>query len=106
MQYLNQLLLTILKELKAVKYTLGPVAKCVSCEEENLLEYISYNTDNRRPRSDTVANHLKCLNCAHPEAISISTAAVISKVIPVMSSINLHCTTLHVSLVIVLCSNL
>ena len=80
MHYLNQSLVTILKELKAVNYTLGPVGKCVSCEDLNLLEYITYNTDG-------IANHLKCPNCAHSEPISIATTAVISKVISVMSSV-------------------
>ena len=82
MQYLNESLMTILKELKAVNYTLGPVGKCVSCEEENLLEYIAYNTD----QQPNITNHLKCPNCAHSEPISITTTPVISKVISVMSS--------------------
>ena len=82
MHYLNQSLVTILKELKAVNYTLGPVGKCVSCKEENLLEYITYNTDG-------IANHLKCPICAQSEPISIATTAVISKVISVMSSVTL-----------------
>ena len=83
MHYLNQSLVTILKELKAVNYSLGPVGKCVSCEDENLLEYITYNIDHQ----SSTANRLKCPNCAHPEAISITTTAVISKVISVMSLI-------------------
>ena len=78
MQYLNQSLLTILKELRAVKYILGPDAMCVHCKEENLLKYISY-TDHQ---SD-IANHLECTSCAHCEAINVSTKAVISKVISV-----------------------
>ena len=79
MQYLNQSLVTILKELKAVKYTLGPFAKCDSCEKENLLKYISY-TDHQ----SEIANNLKCSSCAYYEKISITTAAVISKVISVV----------------------
>ena len=47
MHYLNQLLVAILQELKAVNYTLGPVDKCVNCEEEHLLEYITYKSDHR-----------------------------------------------------------
>ena len=82
MHYLNQSLVTILQELKAVNYSLGPVSQCVSCEDENLLEYITY-VDHQ----SSTANRLKCPNCAHPEAISITTTAVISKVISVMSSI-------------------
>ena len=84
MRYLNQSLVTILKELKAVNYTLGPVGKCVSCKEENLLEYITYNTD-----GTMIANHLKCPNCAQSEPISITTTAIISKVISMMSSVTL-----------------
>ena len=76
MQYLNQSLVTILKELKAVKYTLGPVAVCVGCKEEKLLKYITY-TDHK---SD-IADKLKCSSCASYEPISITTKAVISKVI-------------------------
>jgi len=78
MQYLNQSLVTILEELKAVKYTLGPVAACVSCKEEKLLKYIT-STDHQ---SD-IAKVLKCTNCAYDEEISITTAAVMSKVISV-----------------------
>ena len=76
MQYLHQSLVIILKELKAVKYALGPVAECVSCKEQESLEYITYATDHQ----PIIANHLKCPNCAHPEAISITTTAVKSKV--------------------------
>ena len=81
MHYLNQSLVAILQELKAVNYTLGPVDKCVNCEEEHLLEYITYNSDHQ----SSTADYLKCPNCAHPQTISITTAAVISKVISVMS---------------------
>ena len=83
MHYLNQSLVTILQELKAVNYSLGPVGKCVSCDEKHLLEYITYNIDHQ----SSTADHLKCPRCAHSEAISIITTAVISKVISVMSSI-------------------
>ena len=79
MQYLHQSLVTILKELKAVTYTLGPVAECVECEEQNLLEYITY------ANHQSTANDLRCPSCAHHQEIGITTAAIKSKVISVIS---------------------
>ena len=76
MQYLHQSLVTILKELKSVTYTLGPVAECVGCEEQNLLEYITYDANHQ----STTANHLRCPNCAHLQSINITTTAIKSKV--------------------------
>ena len=73
MQYLHQSLVTILKELKAVTYTLGPVAECVE------YEYITYDANHQ----STIANNLRCPYCAHSQAIGITTAAVKSKVISV-----------------------
>ena len=70
MQYLHQSLETILKELKAVTYTIGPVAECVGCEEQKSLEYITCEV-----------NELRCPSCAHLQAIGITTAAIKSKVI-------------------------
>lgn len=71
LHYLNQSLMIVLKELKAVKYTLGPFADCVSCKEQRLLEYITDDDDDL----------LKCPNCAHTEPITATTTAIISKVI-------------------------
>ena len=82
MQYLHQSLVTILKELKSVTYTLGPVAECVGYEEQKLLEYITYDANKHQ---STIANELKCPYCAHPQPISITTAAIKSKVITVVS---------------------
>ena len=81
MQYLHQSLVTILKELKSVTYTLGPVAECVGCEEQKSLEYITCDAKHQ----STIANDLRCPNCAHPQPISITTAAIKSKVITVVS---------------------
>ena len=81
MQYLHQSLVAILKELKAVTYTLGPVAECAECEEQNLLEYITYDASHQ----STIANELRCPSCAHLQMIGITTAAIKSKVISVIS---------------------
>lgn len=80
MQYLHKSLVLILKELKAVNYTLGPVAECVSCKKSQLLEYITYENN-----QFTIADHLKCSNCAYRELIKYTTAAIKSKVSSVMS---------------------
>ena len=77
MQYLHQSLETILKELKAITYTVGPVAECVGCEEQKSLEYITYEANHQ----STIANELRCPSCAHLQAIGITTAAIKSKVI-------------------------
>ena len=79
--------MTILKELKAVTYTVGPVAECVECEEQKSLEYITYDANHQ----STIANDLRCPNCAHPQAISITTAAIKSKVISVVSRDVISC---------------
>ena len=81
MQYLNQLLNTVLKELKAVKYTLGPVANCIRCEKQMMLEYITYNSSIHQ---SSIGNDLKCPNCAYNEPIDITTTAIKSKVISVI----------------------
>ena len=77
MQYLHQSLVTILKELKSVTYTLGPVAEYVGCEETNLLEYTTYDANHQ----STTANHLRFPNCAHLQSINVTTAVIKSKVI-------------------------
>ena len=81
MQYLNQSLVTILKELKSVTYRLGPVAECVGCKKQKSLEYITYDLNYQ----STIANNLRCSKCAYLQPISITTAGIKSKVISVVS---------------------
>ena len=81
MQYLHQSLVTILKELKSVTYTLGPVAECVGCGEQKSLKYITRDIKHE----STIANDLKCPSCARSQPINITTAAIKSEVIIVVS---------------------
>jgi len=92
MQYVNQLLHTVLKDLKAVKYTLGPFTNCVSCKHPTMLEYITYDGAHQ----SSTRNDLKCPNCAYHEPIGITTTAMKSKVISVISSIVLICYLLDI----------
>jgi len=80
MQLLHTLLLRIVekKELKGIKYKLGPVVACSQCEEECLFTYIMYNSvgDCTIKRN----NFLQCSECRNKVTITPSTAMVKSKV--------------------------
>jgi len=50
------------KELKGIKYKLGPITKCPKCEEESFFPYITYDNSGDKPLSK-IKNEFKCSEC-------------------------------------------
>ncbi|XP_065910261.1 uncharacterized protein [Dysidea avara] len=79
MELLHTLILRIVekKELKGIKYKLGPIVECSQCEEECLFTYITYNSggDPTSKRN----NYLQCNECRSKVTISPSIEMIISK---------------------------
>ena len=80
MELLHTLILRIVekKELKGIKYKLGPIVECSQCGEECLFTYITYNSggDPTSKRN----NYLQCNECRSKVTISPSIEIIISKV--------------------------